>query len=373
MKALFLEYGPFSHVNDKVLPELKAADPSIEWRVHRIRDMVMKRPTALARAGLEATLRRPVAVAKRAGLEGLAFRTVAAWDAMTACAQEVIAQNPDIDFVLETQTLFNGRAAGKPFFIFTDHTHMANLYFDAYDPANQAPRAWIAREKACYAQADRVFVFANHVSRSLVEHYGLSPDRAPHVGLGWNAQTSDIVRERPPGAGRRILFIGIDWERKGGPVLVDAVTKLRTDVPDVELVIAGANPDLDPAVATVLGRIPLERVREEMAKADVFCMPSKIEPAGAVGLESLAAGLPVVLPALGGFLDYVKDGETGWLFKPGDADALTAALKDAFSHPERLAEMGRKGRASVLGYYGWDKTAQRMLEHIRRDVRAKAA
>jgi glycosyltransferase involved in cell wall biosynthesis len=75
------------------------------------------------------------------------------------------------------------------------------------------------------------------------------------------------------------------------------------------------------------------------------------EAVSRAALEWMAAGRPLVATRVGGIPDLVVDGTTGILVPPGDADALTAALKSLLDAPARAAEMGRAGRARWQAYF----------------------
>lgn len=81
------------------------------------------------------------------------------------------------------------------------------------------------------------------------------------------------------------------------------------------------------------------------ASADVFVFPSALESFGLVGLEAMAAGLPVVSARVGGMPDVITEGETGALFDIDDRAGLIAALRSVIADRERLRAMGVAARA----------------------------
>lgn len=80
------------------------------------------------------------------------------------------------------------------------------------------------------------------------------------------------------------------------------------------------------------------------ACADVFAFPSTTETLGLVALESMASGVPVVGADAGGIPFVVEDGRTGFLVRPGDADALTDRLERLVSDPSLRSRMGAAAR-----------------------------
>ena len=90
------------------------------------------------------------------------------------------------------------------------------------------------------------------------------------------------------------------------------------------------------------GELPLD-----YAAADVCVQASRAEGLGFSVLEALACGTPVVASAVGGLVETVADGITGWTVPPGDAAALAAALRDALDHPDEARRRAAAGREMV--------------------------
>ena len=89
------------------------------------------------------------------------------------------------------------------------------------------------------------------------------------------------------------------------------------------------------------GSRPWAELPAVYAAADLFVLPSRFEPWGAVVLEAMACGLPVIVSdKVGCAPDLVRPGENGWIVPAGDPDALAAALREALAEPEQLARMG---------------------------------
>lgn len=151
--------------------------------------------------------------------------------------------------------------------------------------------------------------------------------------------------------------------KKGLKVLLEAVATLREDraVPDFQLVIVGEGPaeqDLR-AQALRLGiasHVVFLGVRRDIHRVlpllDVFVLPSLYEGFGIAILEAMAAARPVVATTVGGIPEFVRDGETGVLVKPGDAASLAQALALLLSQPAQARQMGLKGQQIVRESFG---------------------
>lgn len=178
---------------------------------------------------------------------------------------------------------------------------------------------------------------------------------------------------RPP-EGRaepgRILFLGRVEEAKGVNELLRACALLAPRFPALRLVLGG-NGDLDGArrQAAELGiadRLELpgwigpEARAAELARAQVFCLPSYAEGLPMALLEAMAAGKSVVASSVGAIPEAVADGANGLLVPAGNADALAAALARLLDDPALCVQLGRRARATVEQRYSLDAAGARL-------------
>jgi glycosyltransferase involved in cell wall biosynthesis len=130
-----------------------------------------------------------------------------------------------------------------------------------------------------------------------------------------------------------------------------------------------ARPQLEQQIATLglsdhvrlLGRTPTEDLHAWYEASDLFVHPTLYEGSSLVTLEAMAHRRAVVGTAAGGLPDKVIPGRTGWLVPPGDAAALTEALREAMSRRGSLMAMGDAGRALVEREFSWDAVAERTI------------
>jgi glycosyltransferase involved in cell wall biosynthesis len=90
-------------------------------------------------------------------------------------------------------------------------------------------------------------------------------------------------------------------------------------------------------------------VQPYMQAADCLACPSLwAEAAGLVNLEALSTGLPVLASRIGGIPEYVDDGQTGFLFPPGDHNALAALIQRLHDAPGECRRLGETARATAV-------------------------
>ncbi len=220
------------------------------------------------------------------------------------------------------------------------------------------------RRLAIYRQARRCCFSSEWAARSASADYGLGPQDVAVVGVGANhlVQPGSRDWERP-----RFLFVGLDWERKGGPRVLRAFARLRAERPDAALNIVGGHPPIDAPGVTVHGVLSLDRPDQRAELAELFAtatclvMPSSIEPAGIVYVEAGSIGVPSIVTAVGGARELIGEGG-GAVVDPGDDEALLAAMR-------RLADAGEARRAgdaarARAALYTWPLVAQRLLRAL---------
>jgi glycosyltransferase involved in cell wall biosynthesis len=295
------------------------------------------------------------------------WNTGYAFDRHSRAAGEALAAlRPEPDLVLQNGALFSpGLPPAHPYALLLDHTRALAEASPAWPCAGlRAPvhygRGWFARERAVYRGAAVLACFSENVARSLERDYGVDPARIAVVGGGAN-----VFPERAPRRddGRTIVFIGKDFERKGGPVLVDAFARVRRSHPKARLLIAGAAApprEAIPPGVFFLGLVAMPDVAALLSQATIFALPTLREPFGIAFLDAMACGVPCVGTRIEAVPEIVRDGETGLLVPPGDPAALALALDRLLSDPMRARAMGARGRARVFAGGLWCHAAARL-------------
>ena len=363
----FVRIGGFSGLNDGLLGELRLQFPDLAADVIDILDFrAVTRSDAARLLYAVAHDYGAAACLTRSRVESRVIRTAYCFRKIRKLLLQRLSQKK-YAFTLQTQSLVNASLPGTPHFLYTDHTHLANLTYPGQRLTPMASAEWLALERAMYHDARLNFTMSAHVSRSLIDQYGCHPARVECVYAGSNVTPGDAAnRGLERFARKNILFVGIDWERKGGPVLLEAFRQVRRAHPDATLTIVGSAPKVSLPGCHVVGRVPLAQVARIYEAASVFCLPTTVEPFGVVFLEAFAHGLPVIATNIGAIPDFVENGRSGYMVDPNDAAQLALRLNDLLADPARCAAFGSCGNALVDARYTWSATARRLAFHINR-------
>ncbi|MEO6122942.1 MAG: glycosyltransferase family 4 protein [Ilumatobacteraceae bacterium] len=141
--------------------------------------------------------------------------------------------------------------------------------------------------------AQHVFVMGPSTQEFLVTH-GLPVERITVTGSGINAAIPPL-RDRTSDAPNRLLFLGKEWERKGGPGLVEALRQVRLETSHQPMLdIVGCSPRLADDFCNVMGAIAPTELAPILDRASALAMPTRSEAFGVAYVEALSAGLPVL-------------------------------------------------------------------------------
>jgi glycosyltransferase involved in cell wall biosynthesis len=300
----------------------------------------------------------------RKTISGALLRTTYAFDKIRKAILNKLA-NQKYAFTFQTQSIFDSSVPGTPHFVYTDHTHLANLRYPGFDHRQLFAKSWIECEKRIYQNATLNFTMSANISKSIIEDYACSPDKVSCVYCGANVEaTEDEILDENRFLNKNILYVGLDWRRKGGPVLVEAFRAVLDTYPDATLTIVGCKPKLDLPNCNVVGKVPLVDVKKYFRQASVFCLPTTLEPFGIVFLEAMAHRLPVIASNIGAIPDFIHEGKNGYLVEPNNSGELSQRIIELLGSPEKCKTFGVYGHRLFWDRYTWEKTGARIREKI---------
>lgn len=246
-----------------------------------------------------------------------------------------------------------------------------------FDPKTLAARAKHAMTRRVYEQAFHLLPLSCGVRDSLVEEYGIPAERITVVPPGVNlSKYAAPIRRAPDRAGRplNVLFVGADYLRKGGDLVV--TLGAQPAFRDVQFHIVTKS-FRGPAVSdNVHVHTDLRTNTEPMVKlfreADVFVLPTRQDSHSVATLEAMAMGLPVISTAVGGIVDLVEEGETGYLIPREDVAALADRVARLRDDPELAVRMGLSARSRVESRFDGDKIAAAVVDLLKRAAASRS-
>jgi glycosyltransferase involved in cell wall biosynthesis len=170
------------------------------------------------------------------------------------------------------------------------------------------------------------------------------------------------------GSGCYFLFVGRLTAEKGVTTLLDAWRKVK---PRAVLKVVGTGPLEGAVAAAVEGVASVEHLGYQthneslrlIQKATALIVPSQwYEGLPMTIVEAYAAGTPVIASQLGSLTELVADERTGWLFQPGDSDALARKIEWAIANPQILPSMRLAARAEYEGKYTAEHCYRQLIE-----------
>lgn len=209
------------------------------------------------------------------------------------------------------------------------------------------------------AEADFV-VAISEFNRDFLTDYGgdaVTPVHVVHCGID-PADYSFRSRPIPAEGPVRAACVAAMEEKKGHAVLLDALAQGGADLDRLSIDLVGDGPlraELEARAAELgltdrlhfHGRLEETHVGEILDNSVLFILPSIISANGQMEglpvalMEALASGLTAVSTEISGIPEIVRDGETGYLAKPGDPASLGATLRRAITGPPLDAAVGR--------------------------------
>jgi len=197
--------------------------------------------------------------------------------------------------------------------------------------------------------------------RSLVSDYGVPEERTAVVPPGIDLSRWQLPERSHKTGTPRLLFVGGDFERKGGRALLDVFRSHLRGRVELDIVTRGVLQEeegvrvhrgLDPGSAPLL---------DLYRNASAFVLPTRADCFSIASIEAMAMGLPVVVSGVGGIPEIVDPGRTGFLLDPSDGRELRQAVESLLADPEAARAMGLRARLVVEERFDAKKTAERLF------------
>lgn len=296
------------------------------------------------------------------------YKNIPAFKAQSQLAEGLLIQaSGDADVAVQVGATFDATATELPTVLYIDYTAYlsARRSQQGRSPFSQAQRQeWLALEQKVYRQAAHICTRSRQVYDSLVDNYGIESQKITIVGGGVNYSQLPASSFRSTNSAPTALFIGKEFHRKGGDLLLKAFAEVRKMLANSRLLMVTAGPipvglPLD-GVEFIKPTWDRQTIADLFASADVFVLPSRLETWGDVLLEAMAHHLPCIGVEGDAMGEIIVDGQTGYVLPQEDVQELVLALADLLSDAGRRQEWGAAGRRRVEESFTWGKVVERM-------------
>jgi glycosyltransferase involved in cell wall biosynthesis len=244
-----------------------------------------------------------------------------------------------------------------------------------FDLMKDVHRGWGWEQITRYVLRNTTFFTSDaNVTRDKAVSYGMNPQKT--VVFPWGVDLehfSPLSIIRRPSSTGFTLFCNRSWEPNYGvDVLARAFLIVARQKPNVSLVLLGGGSQ-GVAIRNILirggveervafpGQINNRDLPRYYHMADLYISPSHVDGSSVSLMEALACGLPCLVSDIPANKEWVFEGENGWLFPDGDANALAAKILGAMEKRESLAEMGKNARSVAESRADWKKNVRKLL------------
>ncbi|MDG1198854.1 MAG: glycosyltransferase family 4 protein, partial [Actinomycetota bacterium] len=221
----------------------------------------------------------------------------------------------------------------------------------------------------------RILTVSTNSFDDIVADHGISPDRLHIVHVGVDSSQFIPLPEVPVVPGRLMTTASADVAMKGLAFLLEALAKIRTENPDVHLVVIGKPKYDSKATALIkdlklenhiefISGVPDEKIVELYSTAELAIVPSLYEGFSLPAIEAMSCGVPLIATTGGALPEVVgDDGVTALHVPPGDVTALANKIRWALDQSSLRRTVGHQGRLRVISNYSWHSTAEKTVEH----------
>jgi len=239
-----------------------------------------------------------------------------------------------------------------------------------------------ALESFALRRAAHVTTICEGLKRDIVAR-GVAPERVTVIpnavdiaAFKFGTPCDESLKRTLGLAGKRVVgFIGSFYAYEGLDLLLKALPAVLARLPDLRVLLVGGGPQ-EAALKTLAeaagvadkvifaGRVPHDEVQRYYSVVDVFAYPrhamrltdlvTPLKP-----LEAMAQGGLVLASDVGGHRELIRDGETGMLFRAGDAASLADAMVRIFAARERWPQIREQGRRFVERERNWQASVAR--------------
>ena len=205
----------------------------------------------------------------------------------------------------------------------------------------------------------------------VIKNYHADPDKVFVVKFGANLNPipdrNTLVRDFSKSI--QLFFIGVDWERKGGAIVIETLDILIKKGYDISLVVCGCIPPVEHPQMKVIPKLDKnnekdnKRLNQLFNDSHILFIPTRADCTPIVFCEAAAYGLPIITTDTGGVSSIVENGQNGFALPlSASADNYANTIMQLINQPEKLNELSQISRKKYETEFNWDVWAKKMKE-----------
>lgn len=295
---------------------------------------------------------------------------------MSKSLNKKLMDSVDVFFAPFASSALYAFKSKKPLIYLSDATFkiMVNYYPGFSHLFSFNVRQGMEVEKRALQKASIVIMPSEWAVQSVVKDYGIPMSKIHKIEFGANIEDDNSLLDKKDTGMLHLLFMGVDWQRKGGDIAVSACKKLNQQGIKSVLHIVGI-PDLDPVIQQLpyidnvgfLNKNDPAQYRllvETIRHCDCLLLPTRAECTGIVFCESSAYGLPSFAYQTGGISDYVVDGRNGYLLPLNSTgDDFASKIAECYKNGalKRMSGTAREIYKERLNWGVWTSKMKEIL------------
>ena len=285
-------------------------------------------------------------------------------------------KNSDADLIFAPTTITDLAFLNtdKPIIYLNDATfhQLLNYYGGMSGFGWLSKKTTVFIEKLALQKSDFLIFSSNWAAKHAEDFYQIPKDKIEVIKFGSNTTAPDKIVEKDYSGEITFLFLGVEWERKGGQIALDAIKILRDRNYRVKLQVVGCIPPVKEAeamnVIPFLNKNNPEEARQIfnfLQNSHFMFMPTRADCTPISFCEAASYGLPVISTDTGGVAAVVEPGETGILL-PVNASSEQYAdeIEILLQNPEQIRALSQNAREKYEKELNWSVWGEKMSKII---------
>lgn len=268
----------------------------------------------------------------------------------------------------------------KPIIYLNDATfhQLLNYYGGMSGFGLLSKKTTVFLEKLALQKSNELVFSSEWAAKHAVDFYKIPKEKVHVIKFGSNAQAPDQIVEKEYSGEITFLFLGVEWERKGGQIALDAIKILRQRNYPVKLQVVGCIPPVEETEA--MNVIPFlnknnpeeaQQIFNFLQHSHFMFMPTRADCTPISFCEAASYGLPVISTDTGGVAAVVELGETGILLPlEAKAEQYADQIEILLRHPERIRTLSQNAREKYEKELNWSVWGKEMKQVVEKNLKS---